>query len=163
MSRTGTLQDDDHNGSTHLTSAQVTNITDAIKIACDFICIANLLATQKLVSEFREHHLATNSGDDVLQLRNILWWACVWLSEQTWSLPTTVKANNTTEDLPTADVNEDIVMMDVSGYPSADPCTPNPIQGDLRTTSQRKLAKYNKRRKAKVLRGSRKVNPEHKE
>ena len=146
-----------------LTPAQVTNITDAIKIACDFICIANLPATQKLRSEFHEHRLATNSGDDVLQLHNILWWACVWLSEQPWSL-VTVEANNPTEDPPMADVDEDIVMVDISGSSSIDTSSSTPVQGvDLRTAAQRKLAKYNQRRKEKLLRRGGKVNTEHKE
>jgi hypothetical protein len=53
---------------------------DAIKIACDYISIANLPATQQLIPSFREHCLATQLGDDVIQLLNVLWFAYIWLS-----------------------------------------------------------------------------------
>jgi hypothetical protein len=35
----------------------------------------NLMETVRLFDEFREHHLATWEGDDVLQLFNMLWYA----------------------------------------------------------------------------------------
>jgi hypothetical protein len=63
-----------------------------------------------------------------------------------------------------ADVDEDIGMVDILGSFSANPSSSTPVQGvDLRTAAQRKTAKYNQRRKEKLLRGGGKVNPEHKE
>ena len=43
------------------------NITDAIKIACDFISVENLQRTRQLVGEFRLQRLQTGWGQDVLQ------------------------------------------------------------------------------------------------
>ena len=60
---------------------KVSNKSDAIKIACDFVSIENLVETVRLVGEFREHRLACDWGDDVLQLYASLWYAWVSLSE----------------------------------------------------------------------------------
>ncbi|KAL6303835.1 hypothetical protein BKA93DRAFT_720606, partial [Sparassis latifolia] len=57
---------------------QVSNQTDAIKIACDFISIANLAHTQNVVDELREQRLLSGWGDDVLQFYTTLWYA--WTS-----------------------------------------------------------------------------------
>jgi hypothetical protein len=59
---------------------KVSNKSDAIKIACDFISMENLHRTERLVGEFREHRLASNWGDDVLQLYTSLWYAWISLS-----------------------------------------------------------------------------------
>ena len=61
---------------------KVSNQTDAIKIACDFLSIENLAETQRICSELREHRLATKSGDDVLQFFTTLWHAWKWLVQQ---------------------------------------------------------------------------------
>jgi len=52
--------------------AQVSNITSAIKIACDFISVEHLSTTIGLVSTFRQHRISTQSGDDVLQIYTTL-------------------------------------------------------------------------------------------
>lgn len=65
-----------------LNIVQVSNATDAIKIALDFVDFDSLARTRDLVAEFRQHRLATRSGDDVLQFYNLLWHAWCSLSEQ---------------------------------------------------------------------------------
>lgn len=57
----------------------MSNQADAIKIACDFISIENLSATQQIANELREHRLAVGSGEDVLQLEPTLWYSWVGL------------------------------------------------------------------------------------
>ena len=58
----------------------MSNQTDSIKIACDYVSMDNLMETARLFDEFREHRLATGEGDDVLQLFNMLWYAWKSLS-----------------------------------------------------------------------------------
>ena len=137
---------------------------DAIKIACDYISIVNLPATCQLVPSFRKHCLATNSGDDVLQLLNVLWFAYMWLSKQSWarSLPTT---DNGAEDFLTVEMNaEDAPMVDISISrlsPSPGSSSLAPLQGAIRTKAQHKSEKYNDRRRANLTRGGGVVNPGH--
>ncbi|KAH9918847.1 uncharacterized protein B0H18DRAFT_831699, partial [Fomitopsis serialis] len=57
-------------GSAH----QVSNRTDAMKVANDFISIGNLCKTRNLVKEFRDYRLAA-SGTDVLQLNTTIFYA----------------------------------------------------------------------------------------
>jgi hypothetical protein len=66
-----------------LTTTQVSNCSNAIKIARDFISIDTLSHSERLISEFREQRLSTGSGDDVLQLYNTLWHLWMSLSQQT--------------------------------------------------------------------------------
>lgn len=138
---------------------------DAVKIACDYISIANLPATHKLMPSFREHRLATNSGDDVLQLLNVLWFAYIWLSKQSWtqSLPT---MDDGAEDFLMAAMNaEDAPMADISISrlpPSPGSSSLVPLQDANRTKAQHKSAKYNKRRKANLIKKGGAVNPDHK-
>ncbi|KAJ3542652.1 hypothetical protein NM688_g5948 [Phlebia brevispora] len=47
---------------------QVSNCTDAIKVACDFLSVSTLSVTQTLADELRAHRLLTGEGTDVLQL-----------------------------------------------------------------------------------------------
>ncbi|KAH7917085.1 hypothetical protein BV22DRAFT_988083, partial [Leucogyrophana mollusca] len=55
---------------------QVSNATDAIKIACDFVSIKNLAASEHLVNELRSQRLCQDwVGDDVLQYYTTLWYA----------------------------------------------------------------------------------------
>ena len=61
---------------------QVSNACDAIKIALDFLDVDSLNRTVQLAGEFRSHRLATLQGDDVLQLKTLLWYAWVSLTEQ---------------------------------------------------------------------------------
>lgn len=66
---------------------QVSNLTDSIKLACDFVSPENLLRTQSLIKEFREQYLATGWGDDVLQYYTTLWYAWITLSSQLQGFP----------------------------------------------------------------------------
>lgn len=72
----------------------MSNASDAIKIACDFLSVESLEATEHLVREFRQQRLATGSGDDVLQLYKTLWYAWTWLSEQEISPPVQPNTND---------------------------------------------------------------------
>jgi hypothetical protein len=54
---------------------QVSNRTDAIKIACDFLSIENLPASHQLTGELRAQRLIHNWPEDVLQLEITLWHA----------------------------------------------------------------------------------------
>ena len=138
---------------------------DAIKIACDYISIANLPATHQLIPSFHEHCLATNSGDDVLQLLNVLWLAYIWLSKQSWtqSLPTTddgaenfLMAAMNAEDAPSADISIPPLP------PSPGSSSLAPLQDANRTKAQLKSAKYNKIRKANLIKKGGAVNLDHK-
>lgn len=59
---------------------QVSNAADCIKVAVDFVSTENVQRCFKLTQEFREINLEKAWKDDVLQLRNMLWFA--WLSCQ---------------------------------------------------------------------------------
>ncbi|KZP02194.1 hypothetical protein FIBSPDRAFT_906066, partial [Athelia psychrophila] len=61
----------------------VSNKADAIKIASDFICAANLSATVNVSRELRRHRLANGkeSGEDVLQITTTLYHAWNALEE----------------------------------------------------------------------------------
>ncbi|KAI0063956.1 hypothetical protein BV25DRAFT_1800975, partial [Artomyces pyxidatus] len=54
---------------------QVSNQTDAVKVACDFLSIENLSVTERLAHDFRRHRLAGGFAPDVLQLYPTLWYA----------------------------------------------------------------------------------------
>lgn len=60
----------------------MSNVSDSIKIASDFLDAANLAETRDLVAEFRSHRIATRTGDDVLQFYNTLWHCWCSLSEK---------------------------------------------------------------------------------
>jgi hypothetical protein len=49
-------------------------------MATDFVSVANLKRTERLVSELRSQRLATSWGDDVLQFYTTLWYA--WVAAQ---------------------------------------------------------------------------------
>ncbi|KAI9446920.1 hypothetical protein BJY52DRAFT_1193828 [Lactarius psammicola] len=51
---------------------QVSNVTNAIKIACDFVSTEHLSTTIGLVSTFRQDRISKRSGDDVLQVYTTL-------------------------------------------------------------------------------------------
>jgi hypothetical protein len=57
---------------------QVSNITNTIKIACDFVFVEHLSTTFELLSTFCHHHISKQSRDDVLQLYTTL--LHVWCS-----------------------------------------------------------------------------------
>lgn len=60
----------------------MSNVSDSIKIACDFLDAANLAETRNLAADFRLHRIATKTGDDVLQFYNTLWHCWCSLSEK---------------------------------------------------------------------------------
>ncbi|KAI0055386.1 hypothetical protein BV25DRAFT_1775028, partial [Artomyces pyxidatus] len=54
---------------------QVSNQTDAVKVACDFLSMENLPVTEWLVHDYRRHRLAGGVAQDVLQLYPTLWYS----------------------------------------------------------------------------------------
>ena len=61
---------------------------NAIKIAYDFVSVPNLEATVDLLPQQREHRLqADGHGDDVLQLRSLIWYAWKSVSNLWDSIP----------------------------------------------------------------------------
>lgn len=71
-------------------------MSDAIKIAFDFVSFHNLWRTWNVASELRMHRLLTNSGDDVLQLKLTLYHAWKALSAKYIML----KATSTSTSVP---------------------------------------------------------------
>ncbi|KAI0347428.1 hypothetical protein BDW22DRAFT_1351863 [Trametopsis cervina] len=57
---------------------QVCNLADCIKVACDFVSPENIERCETLTKEFREQNQSMAWKEDVLQLRNMMWFA--WLS-----------------------------------------------------------------------------------
>ncbi|TFK74360.1 hypothetical protein BDN72DRAFT_812710 [Pluteus cervinus] len=57
---------------------QVSNMSDCIKVAMDFVSPENIAACEKLTKEFREQNQSMVWKEDVLQLRTMMWFA--WLS-----------------------------------------------------------------------------------
>ncbi|KZV62301.1 hypothetical protein PENSPDRAFT_591594, partial [Peniophora sp. CONT] len=55
---------------------QVKNLSSCIKVAVDFVAPCNVLHSQKIGRQLREHRLAVKerSSDDVLQLEMMCWW-----------------------------------------------------------------------------------------
>ena len=60
---------------THGHCSQVGNKSDAIKIACDFISLQNLVEMSCVSSELREHRLTSQWGKDILALYDTLYHA----------------------------------------------------------------------------------------
>jgi hypothetical protein len=54
---------------------QVSNMTDAIKIACDFLSIESLDASYQLLGDFRTQRLFCRWPEDVLQIETSVWHA----------------------------------------------------------------------------------------
>ncbi|TFK85079.1 hypothetical protein K466DRAFT_495422 [Polyporus arcularius HHB13444] len=63
---------------------QVVNIANAVKVAIDFVSAENLHVTGQLVPGLRAQRLSSQT-DDVLQLRNTLWYA--WCSFSSYDKP----------------------------------------------------------------------------
>jgi hypothetical protein len=61
---------------------QVSNMSDSIKIACDFLDVDSLMASSQLVDAFREQRLLHHWPEDVLQFEVTLWHAWTSLSKQ---------------------------------------------------------------------------------
>ncbi|KAI0060291.1 hypothetical protein BV25DRAFT_1807669 [Artomyces pyxidatus] len=67
---------------------QVSNQTDAVKVACDFLSMENLAVSERLSHDFRRHRLAGGVAQDVLQLHPTLWYAWNGLRELSNELDT---------------------------------------------------------------------------
>lgn len=57
---------------------QVCNLSDCIKVACDFVSTENIERCEVLTQEFRNQNQSMVWKEDVLQLRSMMWFA--WLS-----------------------------------------------------------------------------------
>ncbi|EKM75704.1 hypothetical protein AGABI1DRAFT_79449 [Agaricus bisporus var. burnettii JB137-S8] len=57
---------------------QVANLADCVKVAIDFVSVENIVRCEELTREFRELNQKLAWKEDVLQLRNMMWFA--WLS-----------------------------------------------------------------------------------
>ena len=57
---------------------QVCNLSDTIKVACDFVSPENIERCETLTREFRAQNQSLVWKEDVLQLRSMMWFA--WLS-----------------------------------------------------------------------------------
>ncbi|KAK7695546.1 hypothetical protein QCA50_000182 [Cerrena zonata] len=57
---------------------QVCNLSDSIKVACDFVSPENIGRCETLTREFREQNQSMAWKEDVLQLRSMMWFS--WLS-----------------------------------------------------------------------------------
>jgi lysine-specific demethylase 3 len=57
---------------------QVANLADCVKVAIDYVSVENIMRCEELTREFRELNQKLAWKEDVLQLRNMMWFA--WLS-----------------------------------------------------------------------------------
>ncbi|KAI0026352.1 hypothetical protein K488DRAFT_75409, partial [Vararia minispora EC-137] len=83
----------------------VTNLSDSVKVACDFICPLHVDSTEQTASELRQHRLNIRAarlekkgpgrtlrdeepagGHDILGLHSLLWWTFMHISHVTESL-----------------------------------------------------------------------------
>ena len=69
---------------THAELSQVVNLSNAIKVACDFVSAENLDITEGLIPGLRAYRLRTPM-DDILQLHTTVWFA--WLSVKDYNGP----------------------------------------------------------------------------
>lgn len=61
---------------------QVANLADCVKVAIDFVSVENIMRCEGLTREFRDLNQRLAWKEDVLQLRNMMWFA--WLSCKIW-------------------------------------------------------------------------------
>ncbi|KAL1749824.1 hypothetical protein FB107DRAFT_224897, partial [Schizophyllum commune] len=63
---------------------QVSNLSDCIKVAVDFVSPENVVRCEKLTEEFRQENLAAQDQwkEDVLQLKTMMWYAWVNCHQQ---------------------------------------------------------------------------------
>lgn len=138
----------------------MSNAADAIKIACNFISMDNLIETRRLVDEFRQQRLSTKEGDvifgdDVLQLYTTMWYTWLSLSPQYQTnspedLSSTSECPESSAGLETETRDLDLVVESdpssgpmevdsdvVAAIPSADVTLPS--AGVLRRREQRKM------------------------
>jgi hypothetical protein len=115
---------------------KVSNMSDAIKIACDYVSIENVSQTARLVDQFREQRLAIE-GDDVLQFYVMLWYAWVSVSRSTSNLATLRLHTPTSPESDIAIAEDKNVMTDASAHQeltssySPSRCTPTSSESDI--------------------------------
>ncbi|KAA1479127.1 hypothetical protein DENSPDRAFT_109473 [Dentipellis sp. KUC8613] len=111
---------------------QVSNITDSIKIASDFLSVDNLEDTFSVRQQLRDQRLLTREGDDVLQFYTTIWYA--WLSLGSVQCKPTPSANydresqysrdDTLGDIaPSLDASQDISISPRDAAKVSDPQT----------------------------------------
>ncbi|TFK45215.1 hypothetical protein OE88DRAFT_1640216 [Heliocybe sulcata] len=61
---------------------QVCNISNSIKVALDFLSVADLPPTERVGQELRIQRIITDWGEDVLCFYDVLWYAWLSLSQQ---------------------------------------------------------------------------------
>ncbi|KAL1711512.1 hypothetical protein EV715DRAFT_215224, partial [Schizophyllum commune] len=63
---------------------QVSNLSDCIKVAVDFVSPENVVRCERLTEEFRQENLAAQDQwkEDVLQLKTMMWYAWVSCQQQ---------------------------------------------------------------------------------
>lgn len=61
---------------------QVANLADCVKVAIDYVSVENIGRCEGLTREFRDLNQRLLWKEDVLQLRNMMWFA--WLSASSW-------------------------------------------------------------------------------
>jgi hypothetical protein len=96
---------------------QVSNMTDSIKLACDFLDVESLSASHQLKEGFREQRLAHNWPEDVLQFEVTLWHAWRSLYKQKSQLTDTL-LNTIPAIAPTPTPN--FMPMDINASSSSD-------------------------------------------
>ncbi|TFK45238.1 hypothetical protein OE88DRAFT_1649467 [Heliocybe sulcata] len=62
--------------------SQVCNISNSIKVALDFLSVADLPPTECVGQELRIQRIITDWGEDVLHFYDVLWYAWLSLSQQ---------------------------------------------------------------------------------
>ncbi|KAM5537170.1 hypothetical protein V8D89_009103 [Ganoderma adspersum] len=107
---------------------QVCNLADCIKVACDFVSPENIERCSVLTREFREQNQLKAWKEDVLQLRNMMWFA--WLScvaQEKRLREATEGGNDNTTSTSGAPSTEPAPTSDAA--PSAAPFETPPVQG----------------------------------
>ena len=155
---------------------QVSNVTNTIKIACDFISVEHLSTTIGLVSTFRLHRISKQSGDDVLQLYTTLlhaWCSLVrfhelyskhpdmdsegayslYPSQYSYSSLTDCDGDRSTLRPSAADLNSFVEAMDLQADhapPQVMPLSSGPSLSAIHISQSRKRRKTGPRRKGNL-------------
>ena len=114
-------------------------MTDAIKIACDFLSIESLAASSQLIHEFRKQRLVHRWPEDVLQFETSLWHA--WNSLSCLSTITAYREQT----------YKSTDMTDIDGAPPGDTADLPSVGAD----TSRLLAKQESRQRKRHLRKQR--------
>ena len=130
---------------------QVSNVTDAIKIACDFLSIECLAASSQLIHEFRAQRLVHEWPEDVLQFETSLWHAWNTLCRLRETIACHEQMQYSTHNLNCASQEVSTTVRD--GSPLQDSVLPDLESADAQADAARLLAKQElrqrKRRKRK--------------